>query len=35
MPAEIALSLSLLIRILAVLLAVPGAWIYARRGLLA
>ena len=35
MPAEIALSLSLLIRILTILLAVPGAWFYVRRGVLA
>jgi glycosyltransferase 2 family protein len=35
MPAEIALPLSLLTRVLTVLLAVPGAWFYARRGVLA
>jgi hypothetical protein len=35
MPAEIALSVSLLTRVLTVLLAVPGAWFYARRGVLA
>jgi uncharacterized membrane protein YbhN (UPF0104 family) len=35
MPAEIALSLSLLTRLLTILLAVPGAWFYARRGVLA
>jgi hypothetical protein len=35
MPAEVALSLSLLTRLLTILLAVPGAWFYARRGVLA
>jgi uncharacterized protein (TIRG00374 family) len=35
MPAEIALSVSLLIRLVNVLLATPGAWFFARRGVLA
>lgn len=32
MPAEVALSLSLLIRLLTILLSTPGAWFYVRRG---
>jgi len=35
MPAEVALSLSLLMRLLTILLATPGAWLYARRGIVA
>lgn len=35
MPAEIALSLSLMIRVLTIVLSLPGAWFYARRGVLA
>lgn len=34
-PAEVALSLALLIRVLTILLAAPGAWFYVRRGVLA
>ena len=35
MPAEVALSLSLLLRLFAILLAAPGAWLYVRRGVVA
>lgn len=35
MPAEVALSLSLLIRLLTILLSTPGAWFYVRRGVVA
>lgn len=35
MPAEVALSLSLLTRLLSIMLALPGAWFYARRGIIA
>jgi len=35
MPAEVALSLSLLIRLVMIVLAMPGAWFYVRRGVLA
>ena len=35
MPAEVALPLSLMLRLLYMLLATPGAWFYIRRGVVA